>query len=201
MEFSLINRRTHMYLGLFLVPWMLIYALSGLALNHGPLLKKLLPADKLKIRYEKESEQTYEGTFVPEADKNMIAEQILADLDMHGSYNVRGPAVRGRYMIFRGNPLKPMRITYYPTEKQLIIEREIVPAPMFLNRLHFKHGYGSRYLANDAWAFVVDVTIAAIIFWVLSGLWMWWELKTTRKWGAALAIAGTALFIFLIIAI
>lgn len=190
-----------MYLGLFLVPWMLVYAFSGLAINHGPLLKKLLPAEKLQIRYEKVSEQIYDVNLPPEADKKMIAEKILADLDMHGSYGVRGPAVRGRYMIFRGNPIKPMRVTYYPTEKQLIIDREIVPAPAFLNRLHFKAGYGRKHLADDAWGFVVDVIIAAIIIWVLSGLWMWWELKTTRKWGAVLAVAGTAIFVFLIIAI
>ena len=32
--FSKVVRRTHMYLALFLFPWMLMYALSTLAMNH-----------------------------------------------------------------------------------------------------------------------------------------------------------------------
>ena len=34
---SLIIRRTHMYLGLFLFPWMLMYALSTMVMNHRAL--------------------------------------------------------------------------------------------------------------------------------------------------------------------
>ena len=45
----------------------------------------------------------------------------------------------------------------------------------------------------------VDLFIAAVIFWVFSGVWMWWELKTTRRWGALAAVGGIALFgVFLI---
>ncbi len=32
---SKLIRRIHLYLALFLTPWMLIYGLSGLVLNHG----------------------------------------------------------------------------------------------------------------------------------------------------------------------
>jgi hypothetical protein len=38
---SKILRRTHMYLALFLTPWMLIYALSTMAMNHRELFKRL----------------------------------------------------------------------------------------------------------------------------------------------------------------
>ena len=30
----------------------------------------------------------------------------------------------------------------------------------------------------------VDLAITAMVFWVLSGLWMWWEMKATRGFGA-----------------
>ena len=36
---SLVLRRTHMYAALFLTPWMLIYALSTMAMNHRDALR------------------------------------------------------------------------------------------------------------------------------------------------------------------
>ena len=38
---SKIIRRVHLYLALFLTPWMLVYALSGLLLDHGPAVRAL----------------------------------------------------------------------------------------------------------------------------------------------------------------
>jgi hypothetical protein len=34
-NWNLLFRRTHLYLGLLLIPWMLIYALSTFVFNHG----------------------------------------------------------------------------------------------------------------------------------------------------------------------
>ena len=36
-------RRTHMYLPLFLTPWMFVYALSTWMLNHGPYFRQFRP--------------------------------------------------------------------------------------------------------------------------------------------------------------
>ena len=38
--------------------------------------------------------------------------------------------------------------------------------------------------------------VAGVIFWALSGLWMWWELKVTRRLGALALAGGVALFAF-----
>ena len=42
----------------------------------------------------------------------------------------------------------------------------------------------------------IDLVIVAMVFWVLSGLWMWWEMKMTRLFGALAAVGGLALFLF-----
>ena len=36
---SRIIRQTHMYLALFFMPWMLMYALSTMLMNHGPVFR------------------------------------------------------------------------------------------------------------------------------------------------------------------
>ena len=35
-----------------------------------------------------------------------------------------------------------------------------------------------------------------MVFWVLSGLWMWWEMKVTRGLGLAALLGGVGLFAF-----
>ena len=52
--FSKILRRTHMYLALFLAPWVLMYALSTAAMNHRSHLAGAY-ADKRPVPWVKES--------------------------------------------------------------------------------------------------------------------------------------------------
>jgi len=40
----------------------------------------------------------------------------------------------------------------------------------------------------------VDLAIAAMVFWAASGLWMWWEIKPARAWGAVCGLVGFGLF-------
>ena len=41
---------------------------------------------------------------------------------------------------------------------------------------------------------VYGTRVATMLFWVVSGVWMWWEIKPARTWGAGFALAGFALF-------
>ena len=45
----------------------------------------------------------------------------------------------------------------------------------------------------------MDLAIVAMIFWVLSGLWMCWEIWAARKWELLCGLAGAGLFVFLIL--
>jgi hypothetical protein len=33
-----------------------------------------------------------------------------------------------------------------------------------------------------------------MVFWVASGLWMWWEMRKTRGWGLLSAAGGIGIF-------
>ena len=41
-------------------------------------------------------------------------------------------------------------------------------------------GYATGYALDTIWAVSVDLVIVAMVFWVLSGLWMWWEMRVAR---------------------
>ncbi len=191
-DLARIVRRTHMYLALFLTPWVLMYALSTMAMNHRGFFKKLYGTGPAP--YEVEKEQTCVRKFSSDATTAAIAEQLLKDLGLEGTYTVRGSIAGGRLTILRQDPVSPRRITYNAADGRLLVEKEVFRVPAFLERMHRRRGYQHKYLIEDAWASSVDAFIVAMIFWAGSGLWMWWELGETRRWGAISAACGVALF-------
>ncbi len=187
-----------MYLALFLAPWILMYALSTMAMNHRELVRGWYGG--VPPAYEPEAESTYNGILPDGADPSQAAEQILGDLGLEGSYAVQRVA-DGPYVILRRHPVRPRRITYEPATGRLTVEREVFRAPEFLERLHRRRGFQAGITPENAWAFSVDLVIVAMIFWVASGLWMWWALRATRRWGALAALSGAAVFALFLVTI
>ena len=198
MTFTLFNRRTHMYLGLFLAPGMVMYALSSLVFNHR---------DLFDARYHgispwvKESEKIYEKPFSPEAEPKIMAEQILADLGFKGMFHVQQNREKKTLTIHYLNFIEPIRITYDPVDKKLLVERHTFRFSVFLRRLHLRRGYRPKFVLNNTWAFLVDVTIFAMFFWVFSGLWTWWKIQVTRRPGMICILGGIILFVFFVLII
>lgn len=61
----------------------------------------------------------------------------------------------------------------------------------YLLRLHTAHGYPNSINARYWWAYAVDAMFLCMVFWGLSGVFMWWQIKRTRKLGfIVLAISG-----------
>ena len=196
---SKIVRRTHMYLALFLTPWVLMYALSTMAMNHRGLFRKYYGAGPAP--FEVERVQAYTRIFLPDATPAAVAEQILKDLGLEGTYTVRGSPSGGSLTVLRQDPVSPRRVTYTPATAKLLVEKEVFRTPALLERLHRRRGFQHKYFAQDFWASSVDLVIVAMIFWAGSGLWMWWELAETRRWGALSAACGFALFAFFLFSI
>lgn len=181
-----------MYLALFLTPWVLMYTLSTMAMNHREHLRG--GAGEGPPRFEKESARPYDAVFPEKAVPREKALQILRDLDMDGAHTVGRPAADGTLTINRMDLVSPKRIVYRPSERAVTIEKLPFSGPAFLERMHRRRGYNHSYATDTIWAVSVDLFIAAMIFWVASGLWMWWEMKVTRVTGALFALGGAALF-------
>ena len=63
----------------------------------------------------------------------------------------------------------------------------------FLLRLHKSRGYPSEAGTRTGWAIIVDVTGALMIFWGLSGIIMWWQMKPLRNNGLLTMVLGIVL--------
>jgi hypothetical protein len=196
---STIVRRTHMYLALFLTPWVLMYTLSTMAMNHREHLRPIYGEGP--PQFIEGAHRAYNASFLQDATPRQKAVQILRDLGLDGAHNVAKPAADGTLVINRFDLVNPKRLTYLPAQEIVIIERMEFRAPAFLERFHRRRGFQIDYLTDDIWAFVVDLFIAAMIVWVASGLWMWWEMRLTRRTGAVFAGAGLALFLAFLVTI
>jgi hypothetical protein len=168
-------------------------------MNHREALKAYYGGRP--VEYRKVREQNYTCTFPEGAGSRAVAQQILSDLDLDGTYSVRGRLDRGRITIHRQDPVVPRRITYTAKDSRLVIEEQVLRLPSFLEGLHRRRGYGRGPVLEDVWAFSVDLVILAMVFWALSGIWMWWEVRSTRRWGALCTSVGVLLFAFFVLTI
>jgi hypothetical protein len=62
----------------------------------------------------------------------------------------------------------------------------------FLTRLHLAHGYPGEQNARWFWAVVVDAMAFVMVFWGVSGIFMWWQIKATRKFGFLVLVLSVA---------
>jgi hypothetical protein len=124
-----------------------------------------------------------------------MSQQILISADLDGAH---GASRRkdGAIVVSRNDLVTPRRLTYVPSTRTVLIERLQPRANALLERFHRRRGYATGYALDTAWAVSVDLVIAAMVLWVVSGLWMWWEMKLTRPLGALALVTGVGLFAF-----
>jgi len=189
--FSKIMRQGHMYVALFLTPWMLMYALSTVGMNHHDLFRNFYNGEISKFVVEREL--PYTRTFNKSDSLTFVGREIVKDLGLDGGHSAH-LGKDGKIVVHRSHPISPRRITYDPARKTVLVEKEVFRTMNFLTRLHTRVGYSARYGINSAWAASVDLSVLATFFWIFSGFWLWWELKRTRRFGALFSVAGLALF-------
>jgi hypothetical protein len=188
---SKLIRKIHLYLALFFGPWVLMYAVSTFVMNHRVFFRGETPPPPT---WETVSTGTYRGDFPPDAAAAHMAQQLLASLGLDGAHQA---SLRdGRLVVNRFNTLRPLRVSFAVHDGSYAVERQAWETEAFLERMHRRRGFQSDYFIEDVWAFGVDVFIVAVLFWTLSGLWLWWEMRPTRTTGAMFAAGGTLLFAF-----
>lgn len=185
-------RRIHMFTGLFLAPWMLMYALSTLVMAHREFVGSWYASKQPAMVTERELD--YARSFPANSDREQIAVAILQDLGLNGTHWISGGREGNPLVIHRQHALTTRQITFDASKNKLLLQREQFRASNFLDRLHRRRGY-SGYPLENTWGFTVDVAVVTMVFWCLSGVWLWLELKPARLWGGLSLIAGLGLFV------
>jgi hypothetical protein len=192
--FDRINRRTHLYLGMILVPWIVMYGFSSFVMNHR---YWFLPAQEAAWQPVFERAYQSQNAIPDQGDVRTIAAEILRDNNLEGVFFVQRPGP-GELRITRTAFFSQIRATYLFKENRLKVERQAAHWDMAVIRMHVKGGYNQPLFINKLWAVIVDVACIAILIWIASGLIMWWRLTRTRTWGFVALGAGAMSFLLLV---
>ena len=184
-NWNLFLRRIHLYLGMLLLPWLLMYATSTILFNHRGHSSHGSGGDRQwQLLWEKDYKiDVPAGTDALRA----TAKRVLDDQGLTGAYFTQRQGSRLNINVpsFR----QPLRLSYDIDAGKLRAEQRTNSWTEVLLRLHTRTGYGQPGLLNNLWALFVDLYCVTSLIWILTGLYLWWKLPSTRGWGW-LAIAG-----------
>lgn len=89
---------------------------------------------------------------------------------------------------------EPALLAYNLSNSSLTTTSEADGSPLstksFMQRLHLSRGYVPHWNAEWVWAVLVDGMFLSMVFWGVSGLFMWWQIKRTRWFGAGVLLAS-----------
>ena len=196
MTFDKINRRMHLYLGLFLMPWLLMYGVSSFIVIHQSLFPKDRPAREVFFEKPYDRPVNMQGAN-NSPELRAAALEILKDCNLEGAFWVDKPKPDTLH-VDRFSFRDSISLTYSVKDQKLKAERQPVRWSQVPMRMHFRGGYEQPTLGNKVWGLLVDVACVGIIIWVASGLIMWWRLPRFKAWGAIAVGGGILSFILLV---
>lgn len=185
MNWNLLFRRAHLYLGIILLPWMIVYAVSTLYFNHGMLHGHGGASGEWRTLWQKDYRiEIPNGNDALQA----TARRVLDENGLGGPFGVQKQGAR--LVIALPRFIRPARLSYDPASHTLKAEQKVETSTgEILARLHTRTGYSRGGALSVVWAVMVDLFCVATFVWVASGLYLWWKLAFARFWGWV-AIAG-----------
>ena len=196
MTFAHLNRRTHLYLGLALLPWFLMYGLSSIPFAHTPFFERRDAAKGLPM-------WTLRATHTVDLP---VPEEPL-ELRALGAALLRQAGVSASsFGVYRQSPTQlnvyaysfrhSTQLKYFIDQQRMTVEDRRFRWDQFLTGMHGRGGFEQEGLLDRSWSVIVDLVCLAIALWIASGLYMWWGLQGSRTWGLIAIAAGAATFLF-----
>ena len=196
MKFPHVNRRTHLYLGLFLTPWVLMYAVSSIPFSNNDYFEQRDKAKGIPLWKE-----TYNGPYdlgpIPESGPlRPLGAKIVKDFHMQdSSYGVYRQGTK-QLNIYVHTFWQSTQFKYFIEEKRLVSEDRRFRFEHFLTGMHARGGFEDNRLFPLAWSVIIDLVCLGFLLWIASGLYMWWTLPGLRKWGWVAVLGGLSSFLF-----
>ena len=195
-------RDLHLYFGLFISPFILLFAGSVFYLNHG----KLLPAFS--------SAETFQGLHIPEgldrlkgAEAVDLAKTILPQIEVAGEIGFLRYVPKDRHLIFPVSKagVEAMVDVDLDAQSATVKRRRMSlwESLAYLHKMPGPHNVAIRgnWIGTQVWRWLADATIYLLLFISISGVYLWWAIKAERRVGAVLLATGAVTFAGLIYAV
>src|SRR6266478_6676300 len=186
-QFYRIIRDLHLYLGLFISPFVLVFAISVFYLVHSW---------RPRISSEVSTTRVVSALPLP-GDLRTLSGRPLIDALKPAleKADVRGEVGFVRHLVKEEKLIIPVTIPGRETTVSIsiasreatIVTREtgLADALVTLHKSPGQHGPGIRmnWFYMKAWSWMADVTVYLILFISVSGIYLWYVLRAERKVG------------------
>jgi len=196
-------RDLHLYFGLFISPFILLFAASVFYLNHGKLSAGTEPTTDV-----------YRNLTVPDGFDRLKgreavdrAKAILPQVDVAGEIGFLRYVPIDRHLIFPVSRAGSEAVvdvdldarTANVTRRSMNLWESL----SYLHKMPGPHNVAIRgnWSGTRAWRVLADATIYLTLFISVSGVYLWWAIKAERRIGLTLLTAGAVTFFGLIFAI
>lgn len=186
------TRDLHLYLGLYLCPFVLVFAISTILLNHawkpGAVTPRRSVFKELVVPAELERAQGM--------DRVREARKILAQVGVSGEIDfIRAIPRENLIVIPVMKPGEETTIRLNVLSREAVVEvREtgIGEALVYLHRSPGPHNVNVRgnWGYMRAWRWLADATVYLVLFLSVSGVYLWIFLPAERRLGIILTTAG-----------
>ena len=117
MTFSQLNRRVHLYMGMFLLPWFFVYGVSSLPFSHAPYFQALYNdgVPQWSLRFDRR----YDLDVLPDAPLRHVGARIMKDAGLEGAFGASRPDER-QISLYVYTFWTATRVTYFIDQRRLL---------------------------------------------------------------------------------
>ena len=198
------TRDLHLYSGLFVSPFVLVFAISVFFLNHA----RLPDPDSATTTTVTRSVQVPLGIERAEGmERVRLATQILSQVGVVGEINfIRAIPKEHRLVI---PVVKPGVETTIDVNLEEQTARLSERRTAFWERLSYLHRFPGPHNAairgnwfwTRAWQWLADATVYLVLFISITGVYLWFVIRSERKVGLTLLVAGALSFAGIVYAV
>lgn len=185
-------RSLHLYIGLFLSPFILIFCISVLALNHSGWLNKKVPVLHQPVIKTKIKQ------FPHDTSELNTAKAIISELKIDGEIDfIYKKANHFAFPVTK--PGLKLLIDVDTLTKDVTIDRTVEGTLRATNYLHKMPGPHNENIRGNSrflklWRVLADTVVYLLLFLSASGVFLWYFLKVERKLGIFVIVLGAVTF-------
>ncbi|MCA9170274.1 MAG: PepSY-associated TM helix domain-containing protein [Planctomycetales bacterium] len=178
------TRRLHFYFGLFISPFILVFSVSTIILNHS------------WHSAPQESTLTVPMPIDASLSGAQLVTHVVDHLKLQGEVVGNGVVRDGKTMIVVMRPGVTRRIVVNTVTGQAEVTRRTFGFLDILRYLHVNPGphKPTRWVFGKLWGWVADTTVCLTLFVTTSGAILWLALKSERRMGLLAIVAGSLTF-------